>query len=101
MAGKNKPTCVSGLISTDAWGALISVFSIFSWRWPYEVPDIYFSICVFEGLLYRTGGGAGVHLLWVVLDGHLGNIMLGIVGERRVLNNSGMWLFALEVEEIF
>ena len=55
MAGKNKPTCVSGLISTDAWGALISVFSIFSWRWPYEVPDIYFSICVFEGLLYRKG----------------------------------------------
>ena len=57
MAGKNKPTCVSGLISTDAWGALISVFSIFSWRWPYEVPDIYFSICVFEGLLYRKERG--------------------------------------------
>ena len=50
----------------------------------------------------REGKGrGGVHLLWVVLDGHLGNVMLGIVGERRVLNNSGMWLFALEVEEIF
>ena len=37
----------------------------------------------------------------MVLDGHLGNVMLGIVGEKCVLNNSGMWLFALEVEEIF